>query len=91
MAELLRYEPDAQVELLDGNKGDLNVSVDGREVYRKGEETPEPEDVACEPPTALKPCPCCGSAMRIIEVFEAAEPARYRSTTMPAVSRIDTS
>jgi len=52
---------------------------------------PEPEDTACEPHTALKPCPCCGSAMRIIEVFEAGEPARHRSTTMPAVIRIDTS
>jgi hypothetical protein len=52
---------------------------------------PEPEDTGCEPPTALKPCPCCGSAMRIIEVLEAGEPARYRSTTMPAVIRIDTS
>jgi hypothetical protein len=52
---------------------------------------PEPEDTACEPPMALKPCPCCGSAMRIIEVFEAGEPARHRSTTMPAVIRIDTS
>jgi hypothetical protein len=52
---------------------------------------PEPEDTACEPPTALKPCPCCGSAMRIIEVFEAGEPAPHRSTTMPAVIRIDTS
>jgi hypothetical protein len=52
---------------------------------------PAPEPAACEPPTALKPCPCCGSAMRIIEVFEAGEPARHRSTTMPAAIRIDTS
>ena len=35
---------------------------------------PEPEDTAAEPPTPLKPCPCCGSAMRIIEVFTAGEP-----------------
>jgi hypothetical protein len=52
---------------------------------------PAPEDTACEPPTALKPCPCCGSAMRIIEVFAAGEPARHRSTTMPTAIRIDTS
>jgi Putative transposase/Transposase zinc-binding domain len=52
---------------------------------------PEPEDAACEPPTALKPCPCCGSAMRIIEVFEAGEPAPHSSAAMPAVIRIDTS
>jgi hypothetical protein len=47
---------------------------------------PEPEEVA-----PLNPCPCCGSAMRIIEVFEAGQPARHRSATMPAVIRIDTS
>ena len=29
--------------------------------------------------------------MRIIEVFEAGEPARHRPTAMPAVIRIDTS
>ena len=52
---------------------------------------PELDDVAAEPPTPLKPCPCCGSTMRIIEVFEAGEPVRHRSTTMPAVIRIDTS
>jgi hypothetical protein len=52
---------------------------------------PAPEPAACQPPTALKPCPCCGSAMRIIEVFEAGEPARHRSTTIPAAIRIDTS
>ena len=50
---------------------------------------PEPEDVAAEPP--LKPCPCCGSAMRIVEVFEAGEPARHRPAAMPAAIRIDTS
>jgi hypothetical protein len=52
---------------------------------------PEPADAVCEPPTALKPCPCCGSAMRIIEVFEAGEPAPHSSAVMPAVIRIDTS
>jgi len=29
--------------------------------------------------------------MRIIEVFKAGEPPRHRSTTVPAVIRIDTS
>ena len=52
---------------------------------------PEPEDVAAEPPPPLKPCPCCGSAMRIIEVFEAGEPPRHRPAAMPAAVRIDTS
>jgi len=50
---------------------------------------PEPKDIAAEP--ALKPCPCCGSAMRIIEVFNPGEPAPHRSAAMPAVIRIDTS
>jgi hypothetical protein len=52
---------------------------------------PEHQDIAAEPPTPLKPCPCCGSAMRIIEVFKAGEPARHRPTAMPAAIRIDTS
>jgi putative transposase len=52
---------------------------------------PEPDNIAAEPPTPLKPCPCCGSAMRIIEVFKAGEPARHRPAAMPAAIRIDTS
>ena len=52
---------------------------------------PEPEDIAAEPPTPLKPCPCCGSAMRIIEVFKAGEPARHRPAAMPAAIWIDIS
>ena len=52
---------------------------------------PEPEDIAAEPPTFLKPCPCCGSPMRIIEVFKAGEPARHRPAATPAAIRIDTS
>ena len=51
----------------------------------------EPEDIAAEPPTLLKPCPCCGSTMRIIEVFKAGEPAPHTSAAMPAAIRIDTS
>ncbi len=50
---------------------------------------PEPEDIAAEP--ALKPCPCCGAAMRIIEVFKAGEPARHGPAAMPVAIRIDTS
>ena len=37
------------------------------------------------------PCPCCGSAMRIIEVFHAGEPPRHGPIAMPAAIRIDTS
>src|SRR5215475_9210680 len=50
---------------------------------------PEPEDISSE--TDLKPCPCCGSAMRIIEVFKAGESPRHRPTAVPAPIRIDTS
>ena len=52
---------------------------------------PEPEDIAPEPPTPLKPCRCCGSAMRIIEVFKAGEPAPHRPAAMRAAIWIDTS
>ncbi len=51
---------------------------------------PGPEDITAEPPTRLKPCPCCGSTMRIIEVFKAGEPAPH-TAAMPAAIRIDTS
>ena len=52
---------------------------------------PEPELAASDPATPMKPCPCCGSAMRIIEVFKAGELPRHRPTAMPAAIRIDTS
>jgi len=52
---------------------------------------PEPKEPASDPATPEKPCPCCGSAMRIIEVFAAGEAPRYRPTAMPAAIRIDTS
>jgi hypothetical protein len=55
------------------------------------EPTLEPEDIAAEPPTLFKPCPCCGSTMRIIEVFKAGEPTPHTSAAMPAAIRIDTS
>jgi len=51
---------------------------------------PEPEDAASDPATP-DPCPCCGSAMRIIEVFKAGELPRHRPTAMHAAIRIDTS
>lgn len=50
---------------------------------------PAPEDIPAEP--AMPVDPCCGSALRIIEVFKAGEPPRHRLTAMPATIRIDTS
>jgi hypothetical protein len=55
------------------------------------EPEPEPEDAASDPAAPVEPCPCCGSAMRIIEVFKAGELPRHRPTAMPAAIRIDTS
>jgi len=52
---------------------------------------PEPEDIAADAAAPLKACPCCGSAMRIIEVFKAGAPSRHTPTAMPAAVRIDTS
>ena len=52
---------------------------------------PEPEDIAAETPTPLKPCPCCGSPMHIIEVLKAGKPARHRPPAMPDAVWIDTS
>ena len=52
---------------------------------------PKPEVAASDPATPDQPCPCCGAAMRIIEVFKAGDLPRYRPTAMPAAIRIDTS
>jgi hypothetical protein len=52
---------------------------------------PEPQDIASDPATPLESCPCCGAAMRIIEVFKAGQSPRHRPTAMPAAIRIDTS
>jgi Putative transposase len=52
---------------------------------------PEPEPAASDRATPATPCPCCGSAMHIIEVFKAGQLPRHRPTAMPAAVRIDTS
>src|SRR5215468_1181010 len=63
--------------------------VPARKLLDVAPSAPEPEDISSE--TDLKPCPCCGSAMRIIEVFKAGESPRHRPTAVPAAIRIDTS
>src|SRR6201997_208335 len=68
-----------------------NNPVLARKLLDVAPPVPEPEDIAAEPPTPLKPCPCCGSAMRIIEVFKAGEPARSRPAAVPGAIWIDTS
>ena len=54
-----------------------------------------PEPVASgtttDPETPLPPCPCCGSKMRIIEVFEPGHIPRHQPSPRPAAIRIDSS
>jgi hypothetical protein len=76
--------------LLASGMGANNLGL-ARKLLDAAPPVPEPEDIAAEPATPLKPCPCCGSAMRIIEVFKAGEPARHRPAAMPAAIWIDTS
>ena len=52
---------------------------------------PAPEPAASDPATPATPCPCCGAAMRIIEVFKAGELPHHRPTARPPAIRIDTS
>jgi hypothetical protein len=41
----LRKEPDVEVTLIDGDRGELTVLVDGQVVARKGESMPSAEQV----------------------------------------------
>jgi hypothetical protein len=75
--------------LASGGKADNLVRA--RKLFNVAPPPPGPEDIAAEPATPLEPCPCCGSAMRIIEVFKAGEAARHRPTAMPAAIWINTS
>jgi hypothetical protein len=75
--------------LASGVKAD-NLAL-ARQLLDTAPPAPEPGDAASDPDTPVKPCPCCGSAMRIIEVFKAGELPRHKPTTMPAAIRIDTS
>ena len=54
---------------------------------------PEPSEAAApdEPRLLPTPCPCCGSRMLIIEVFEPGCAPNHRPTTPPSPVRIDTS
>ena len=54
---------------------------------------PEPaaSDTTTDPETPLPPCPCCGSKMRIIEVFEPGHIPRHQPSPRPAAIRIDSS
>jgi len=45
LAAALRNEPNAQVEVVDGDRGELTVLVDGHPVARKGEHLPPVDQV----------------------------------------------
>jgi hypothetical protein len=46
VADALRNEPDVQVSVINGSKGEFTVTVDGQEVARmSGESMPEINDV----------------------------------------------
>jgi hypothetical protein len=46
VADLLRNEPDTEVQMVDGKDGELTVLVNGREVARKeGGTPPDPQTV----------------------------------------------
>jgi len=45
VAAALRKEPGMKVELVNGDHGEFTVSVDGREVARKGETLPRLDEV----------------------------------------------
>jgi Putative transposase/Transposase zinc-binding domain len=74
--------------LASGVKAD-NLAL-ARKLLDVAASAPKPEE-ASGPATPDQPCPCCGAAMRIIEVFKAGELPRSRPTAMPAAIRIDTS
>jgi hypothetical protein len=57
VADALRKEPGTSVQVIDGDRGEFTVTVDGREVARKGESLPPVEEVLAavrkaEPATA---------------------------------------
>jgi hypothetical protein len=54
---------------------------------------PEPSEAAApdDPRVLPTPCPCCGSRMLIIEVFEPGCTPNHQPTTPPSPIRIDTS
>ncbi len=45
MAASLKKEPGLQVELVNGDRGEFTVSVDGKVVARKGETLPDVQEI----------------------------------------------
>jgi hypothetical protein len=49
------------------------------------------EPATAEPEPHTPTCPCCGSKMRIIEVFKRGQTPRHKASPCPPSIRIDTS
>jgi hypothetical protein len=52
---MLRKEADTEVEVVDGDKGEFTVSVDGRVVAKKTDGLPEPGEVLAAVWSAERP------------------------------------
>jgi hypothetical protein len=55
------------------------------------EQATDAEPATAEPEPHTSTCPCCGSKMRIIEVFQRGQTPRYKASPPPPEIRIDTS
>ena len=55
------------------------------------EEATDAEPATAEPESHTQTCPCCGSKMRIIEVFKRGQTPRHKASPCPPSIRIDTS
>ena len=55
------------------------------------EEATHAEPATAEPEPHTPTCPCCGSKMRIIEVFHRGQAPRHKASPRPPSIRIDTS
>ena len=55
------------------------------------EEATHAEPATAEPEPHTPTCPCCGSKMRIIEVFHRGQTPRHKASPRPSSIRIDTS
>ena len=76
--------------LANGNRADNVAKARELLAVRMPIAEPEPEAAASDQPSLqARACPCCGSRMLIIEIFERGSQPRHRPT--PVLLRIDTS
>jgi hypothetical protein len=53
VAAQLRNDPNLTVQLADGDRGEFSITVDGREVFRKGDSMPTPDELVAAVRQAL--------------------------------------